>query len=124
MNLDRETLKKLIQESINEMSVTEGVADDLTAAVDSAKVSGAAKQAVTGLAKLQQRLKSAFAGVEKLQMQDKAKLAEFFVSNLLKTNATEISSYMKKVQSDKEAAAEREERENQKNPNPEQGGIQ
>lgn len=119
MNLDRETLKRLIQESINEISVSEGIADDLTAAAQSVDVSGSAKTAVTGLAKLQQRLASAFKGVEKLQMQDKAKLAEFFVSNLLKTSANEISTFMKKAQADKEAAAERSEKEN-----PEQGGIE
>lgn len=118
MNLDRETLKKLIKESINDLMENEPV-DAMQTAKDMKGLSGSGKQAVTGLAKLKTRLASAFKGVEKLQMRDKAKLAEFFVSNLLNTSANEIATFMKQAQSDKEAAAARAKKET-----PVQGSIE
>lgn len=110
MNLDRETLKRLIAESINELS---GVDPDKErpSAKDVAKglkgLTGAGKMAAEGLGGLAEKLKSAFASVEGLNPTQKAVIADYFVTELLGTSSKEITSHMKKVQDAKEAAAER-----------------
>ena len=81
MNLDRETLKKLIKESINELAGVERSAED--AAKDLEGLSGSGKTAAEGLGKLKSKLKAAFTGVQNLTTPQKAILANFFVNELL-----------------------------------------
>ena len=113
MNLDREALKKLITESINELSgvkpdkiqSSEKPASAKDVAKDLKGLSGSGKMAAEGLGGLAEKLKSAFDGVKGLQIRQKAIIADFFVTDLLGTNSKEITSHMKLVQQKKDDAA-------------------
>ena len=106
MNLDRETLKKLIKESINELAGPEKSAED--AAKDLQGLSGSGKAAAEGLAKLKSKLKAAFTGVQNLTVPQKAILANFFVSELLfdpkdsKVDPVKVITSFMRSQSDKD----------------------